>query len=321
MNSKMKLSIIIPCYNVEKYVSKTIESVLRQDFDDYEIILIDDGSTDNTLQILHEYSNKNRKVKVYSKTNGGVSSARNYGLLKAQNDYVIFLDSDDYLEKGLFRFADIIFKNNMVEMFTFSYDIVDDFKKIKSAKSCCKFNGKKIKHNKMIELLLRKKIAIHICSIIFNKHFLLANNCLFDERYKYAEDWDFILNVLSKKPQILYSTNVFFHYYQRENSAMRSIINRTDYNIYEKFTSYVDSDNYYNLTNYINVVYIANARRFSKNLLNCKFESLISLKNFGERLPKIKFNFDKYIIMSLIMKPYYRYIINKFFIKRMKNDT
>ena len=90
-------SIIIPIYNVEKYLVQCIESVLNQDYDDYELILVDDGSPDNCGEICDSYLNKNSNIRVIHKKNGGISDARNTGLKEAKGDYVIFIDSDDYI--------------------------------------------------------------------------------------------------------------------------------------------------------------------------------------------------------------------------------
>ena len=92
----MLFSIIIPVYNVEKYLNQCIDSVLKQDFTDYEIILVDDGSTDNSPNICDEYAEKYTQIKVIHKTNGGLSDARNFGIKEALGDYLMFLDSDDF---------------------------------------------------------------------------------------------------------------------------------------------------------------------------------------------------------------------------------
>lgn len=90
-------SIIIPVYNVEKYLSKCIDSIRRQSYRDFEIILIDDGSTDCSAQLCDEYKIKDERIKVIHKTNGGASHARNVGINEASNKYTMFMDSDDYL--------------------------------------------------------------------------------------------------------------------------------------------------------------------------------------------------------------------------------
>ena len=88
----------MPVYNVEKYVSQAIESVLNQSNDEWELIIINDGSTDDSFNICKRYSENNNRIKLINKNNSGVADARNKGLENSKGDYIIFLDSDDYLE-------------------------------------------------------------------------------------------------------------------------------------------------------------------------------------------------------------------------------
>lgn len=99
---KPLISIIVPIYNVEKYLSRCIESILSQTFSNIEIILIDDGSTDNSGNICEEYAQKDYRVKFFYKENGGVSAARNYGLDKARGEWITFVDSDDWIDKNMY---------------------------------------------------------------------------------------------------------------------------------------------------------------------------------------------------------------------------
>ena len=107
-------SIIIPVYNVEQYLRECVESILMQSCDDYEIILVDDGSSDKSGKICDKYSEKNNKIKVVHKENGGLSSARNAGIKIAIGKYIIFIDSDDYYDDKnlLFNSKNIFAKNN-----------------------------------------------------------------------------------------------------------------------------------------------------------------------------------------------------------------
>lgn len=90
------MELLIPVYNVEKYLHQCVDSVLAQDNKDYEIILVDDGSPDNCGKICDDYANKYSQIKVIHKENGGLSDARNFGIKVAKGDYLIFLDSDDF---------------------------------------------------------------------------------------------------------------------------------------------------------------------------------------------------------------------------------
>ena len=91
------ISIIVPVYNVEKYLQRCIESILAQTFPDFELLLIDDGSKDKSGEICDNYALKDKRIKVFHKQNGGVSSARNYGLHEAQGEWITFIDSDDWV--------------------------------------------------------------------------------------------------------------------------------------------------------------------------------------------------------------------------------
>ncbi len=94
----MKFSVIVPVYNVEKYIANCLDSILSQSFDDYEVLIINDGSPDNSQEIIDGYVERNpEKIKGFVKENGGLSDARNYGVKRAEGEYIVFVDSDDYL--------------------------------------------------------------------------------------------------------------------------------------------------------------------------------------------------------------------------------
>lgn len=95
------ISVIVPIFNAEKYLHRCIKRILAQDYTDYELLLIDDGSTDNSGTICDEYAIKDNRIRVFHKENGGVSSARNWGLDKAIGEYIMFVDSDDYMLPGM----------------------------------------------------------------------------------------------------------------------------------------------------------------------------------------------------------------------------
>lgn len=112
----MELSIIVPVYNVKNYLERCIESVIKQEYTDYEIILIDDGSTDGSGVLCDELSQGNKHIKVIHKENGGLSSARNAGLDVAQGKYIMLLDSDDWIEDGCLQ--------KFSSLFSCNYDLI-----------------------------------------------------------------------------------------------------------------------------------------------------------------------------------------------------
>lgn len=112
------ISVIIPIYNVEKYLKRCLESVVNQDYKNLEIILINDGSTDNSLEIATTYKSKDKRIKIFSQINQGLSAARNSGLDKATGDYITFIDSDDYVSKDYVSYLfNLIKKNNFRSSF------------------------------------------------------------------------------------------------------------------------------------------------------------------------------------------------------------
>ena len=121
----MRYSLIIPVFNSEKTVARCIESIVSQDFDDYEILLINDGSTDKSDALCKEFSEKYRTVKYFKKENGGVSSARNLGLEKASGKYVLFVDSDDEVSGNYFEAINEMTGKNDCDMYLFSCRLSD----------------------------------------------------------------------------------------------------------------------------------------------------------------------------------------------------
>ena len=101
-NALPLISVIIPIYNAEKYLSRCLDSVLEQDYDNYEVIMVNDGSSDNSLDICNQYVKKDKRFSVITQKNKGVSEARNTGLSAAKGDYLQFIDSDDFILPGMF---------------------------------------------------------------------------------------------------------------------------------------------------------------------------------------------------------------------------
>lgn len=122
----MLVSVIVPVYNVESYVAKCIESIVNQTFKDLEIILIDDGSTDSSGSICDSFAEKDKRIKVIHKENGGLSSARNAGLDIAVGDYIVFVDSDDYINLKMIETLYSVCIENVADLAICNYIHVDE---------------------------------------------------------------------------------------------------------------------------------------------------------------------------------------------------
>lgn len=124
MFKEIRFSIIFPVYNVEKYIKKSLESIVNQSFKNFECLIIDDGSSDNSINIAKQIINDDSRFKIYSKSNGGLSDARNYGIAKASGEYLFFVDSDDYID---LKTLELIDKNLTEDIDILSFNIINDY--------------------------------------------------------------------------------------------------------------------------------------------------------------------------------------------------
>ncbi len=207
-----KVSIIVPVYNVEKYIDRCISSLLKQTLEDLELIIVNDGSTDSSKKIIEKYLKKYpSKIKYFEKENGGLSSARNFGLKYATGEYVGFLDSDDYVEKDMYKVMYDKAKNENSDLiecdFLWEYYIDEKIINVKKDKR------KKYKNKK--ELI--KKPRVIVWNKLIKKNIIINNNIKFPEGLIY-EDIEFFYKLLPYIKKISYVEYFFVHYVQRENS-------------------------------------------------------------------------------------------------------
>ena len=162
-----KVSVIVPIYNVEKYIAKCLESLVNQTLEDIQIILVNDGSTDNSGKIAKQYASKYLTKIIYvEKENGGLSDARNYGLRYATGDYISFVDADDYVNKDLYSNL-INYMNNDYDMTKFKITKVNlegdkIFMKIEEIIAKCKEEGKNDEEIKAELELMKKDIDAYL---------------------------------------------------------------------------------------------------------------------------------------------------------------
>ena len=221
MNQIPILSIIIPCYNSEKFIGSTVEMLLRQDLSDCELILVNDGSTDDTLLILQKYESAENNILVIDQPNRGVSAARNTGMLAAHGRYIYFLDSDDTLTDGtLLHFKQVVSEHSDCQMFAFGYETRRDGVKVKKY-VYPRFDNRYFSGRIFMRLFLSKKICVHICSSIYDRTFLLDNQLHFKQGLRIGEDVLFLLQVMFKVNKAYYSERLCFIYQIRNDSTMQ----------------------------------------------------------------------------------------------------
>ena len=217
----MLLSIIIPCYNSARFIANTLDMLLSQGLQNCEVIVVNDGSTDDTADIVREYTQKNAAIQLIDKQNEGVSVARNIGIGVAKSAYIYFLDSDDTLTDGTLDFyREILEANHQKKFFGFGYYSRRNGNLLKnySAKS---FDGKLLDSLLLKQSFFSKKLCFHICSCIYERTFLLENKIKFTQGLRIGEDIEFLLKVLQFAPNCVYNARQCFVYQIRDDSTMQ----------------------------------------------------------------------------------------------------
>lgn len=217
---KPLISVIIPVYNVEKYLHKALESVVNQTYKDLEIICIDDCSKDSSMQILNEFAQKDDRIIIVKNTeNKGVGYSRNTGLQISQGEYIHFFDSDDWLELDLYQKAISLLEED-TEIFSFNHNTFfeDTNKSAKGYRQC----GKLLKKNGLNgNAKLFPMFEYNPWSKLFKKKFLTEHNILFND-YKCMEDVEFSLKTFVNAKHILYTDGILYNYRASRNNSLTS---------------------------------------------------------------------------------------------------
>lgn len=214
----IKFSIVIPVYNVEQYLERCVESVEAQNYENIEVILVDDGSKDSSSDMCDRLAEKYSNICVYHKENGGLSDARNYGIDRATGDYIIFLDSDDYISETTCKeFSKVI--ENAAELpdlavGNMEWHIGDERKrKCRYLKNDVAVSGEKF----LLEELSHNTFEVQACTPVYRRAFLNENEFRFAKGILH-EDEEFIPRVFLKAENVISTDIVFYHYVIRENS-------------------------------------------------------------------------------------------------------
>lgn len=284
---KSGISVIIPCYNTEKYLKQCLDSVINQTFKDIEIICVNDGSTDTTLQILEEYAQKDSRIKIVTQENKGLSGARNTGLEYVTSKYCYFLDSDDYIEPNLLDTAINILNNNQVDYYCFGSKVfIEDEKDlVQDTESMNEYLRIKFNGVKTAIFDVGQNQNIHVWNKIFRTQIIKENNIHFIEGLLYEDiffTWYYFF--LSKK--IYFDKNIYHHYRMHSNSIMeKTTLNKS----FDSAVSHLY--NWYELFQTIS----QNKKLFSKNYRNL----LILLRNYKRRTIEMSPSVDKGKICQL----------------------
>lgn len=208
------ISIIIPSYNVENYISKGLESCINQTYKNIEIIVVDDGSIDNTCKVVEEYIKKDKRISLHKKENSGVSATRNLGINKANGDYCLFLDSDDWLNDDAIEILVNNIDDNDLVICSYSNYINGEIKEARY------YNPLTLTKNHILLCASKKEYYLDSsCFKLFDLSIIKNNHIYFDEAITNIEDGLFVFNYLHYIRKAKYIDDLLWTVNKREGSV------------------------------------------------------------------------------------------------------
>lgn len=273
------VSIIIPVYNVEKYLNRCVDSVINQTYKNIEVLLIDDGSSDSCGKMCDDYAKENKNIKSFHKKNGGLSDARNYGLKKAQGQYIYFLDSDDWIEPKTIEILVKKIESDKADIAVGGIKTVGDF----SSYENLWYNQDLVlsKDEALNDLLENKYMASHACNKLFTKELISKHPF---PKGKIYEDIRIMHNIFLDCEKITITKEYLYNYYQREESISNNHNLKKDFEYIEAFSErYNDIKKIAN--NYADLCYYQIGYAIANVFLHNSFEKE-DKENYKEEISK-----------------------------------
>lgn len=216
-----KISIIVAAYNVEMYIEKCLNSLVSQTFKNIEIIVVNDGSDDATIEKVKKIGKKDNRVKIIDKSNEGLIEARKSGLEKATGEYVMFIDGDDSLRKDA---CQILYNKALKHSLDIVYyNLVFDYGKKLKTNSIYDFGV--IHGYEYLKLVLCNKVRANIVLQFIKREFINNNNIKFPRNVTYAEDLAITVSLAIHQPKVGVVNQALYHYYQRQGSITSTVNN------------------------------------------------------------------------------------------------
>ncbi len=293
MNQNYKISIIVPAYNVQDYIEKCINSILNQTYKNIEVIVVNDGSTDNTFDIINSFAKKDDRIKIINQENQGLSESRNNAMKMIKSEYVMFVDADDWIDKDTCEVA--VNEIGDADIFWFSY--VREYEKNSLPKSAFE-EDRKIFSGEEIKTLLQRRIIGPIDSELKHPEKLDALSPVWGKLYKLnvikdiafksfkeigatCEDVFYNIEVLENVKKVIYINKNFYHYRKTNSNSLAKGMDKELYNKWKKayflLKRYVKNEVYENALNNrfsINIIAIGQRIVNSNNSFKVKFNML-----------------------------------------------
>ena len=324
--NNIRISIIIPVYNTSKFLEKCLKSIIEQNFKEIEIICVNDGSTDNSLEILEKLQKKDNRIIIINKENGGLTSARNAGLKEAKGKYCLNIDSDDWIEQGylktLYERAE---KDDLdITLSNIIFDYLDEPQKNYILNDLKISNTEIITGDEYINVFLKENFYGYTWNKLIKTELYKKNNIKYNEDIFMLEDVEIILRLSKFAKKIGKINKAFYHYVQHKLNGSSKISLKRLKDIEICFSSlknnfFYDSDVVFNISNRESIVFMGLLK--SSFILHKNLEYQKILKSFlkkNKKLPYLKNNIKKInldIIYCNLLKIFpYMIVINFLFI-------
>lgn len=311
----MNISVVIPVYNVEAYLHYAIESLVNQTHKNFEVLLINDGSTDNSGKLCDKYAQEYDWIRVFHKENGGLSDARNYGVLKATNEWIFFLDPDDYIEPFTFELLSLIQEKYQADLISTKVQTTNEYEKF-SKKQFNLETAKKVTKEEALELMLQDKVAtVSACAKLYHKSILEKAPFPIGKIY---EDFYVVAEHLALANRIVISPYKTYNYYCRPGSIVRSKFTVKRFNFFEAAENnrsiIKEHYNSKELEELLNIKIVQGSFSISSSAAESDVESLLSIRRKLSSFywsvfssPKASFKLKvQYTLFLLFPKQYFK---------------
>lgn len=305
-----KVSIIIPVYNVAEYLKECLDSVINQTYKNLEILLINDGSTDNSLEICKEYSNRDSRVKVFDIKNGGVSNARNIGIVNATGEYLSFIDGDDFVsENYIEKLYDQAIASGK-DMTICRMNLYEDGKVTPTKENFAPLFAEEPDDKAKTYLCLNSSVMGSSWRILYKTEFLVKNDIKFNVNLKFCEDMAFVLKCIYMGATFAEVNEYMYFYRQNPSSYIKTYkpdFLKAEQDFYDYVTEFVKNEDYKEQLVF-KLVYMAFGEesvknpKYEKNKLQEIYKSKLYKQFKLNVISKYKVKSKRIIVCSILIK-------------------
>lgn len=308
MKDNTYISIIIPIYNAERYLKDCLDSVIMQKYDNLEVILINDGSTDNSEKICREYVNKDKRIKLINQENKGVSAARNKGISTSAGEIILFIDADDLLADDAIQTIIDNIKDN--DLLCYGYKEIyknNDYNIILKSNI---INNKELFFE---NVYLTKEIGGYLWNKCFRAEILKKNKVLFDTKLHYCEDLVFVTEYLKYCKKVKYINKVLYMYRMRKSSVSYNFFSKKNVTLLNSYKKLIDNNNNVKINNRLQYNYLLSYYKLKK-VISKDFNVEKSIINNEKTILKNENLNLKELLMFYLIKNFnwlYRFLRNE----------